>query len=91
MKIIYKDYLSYKLENQIQYIAKDKPHAAKRFRKKILERIKEIPRHSFSYRKSIFFDDEEIRDLIVDGYIIVFRIKEDLIEIFGFNKYEESY
>ena len=85
------DYLSYKLENQIQYIAKDKPHAAKRFRKKILERIKEIPRHSFSYRKSIFFDDEEIRDLIVDGYIIVFRIKEDLIEIFGFNKYEESY
>lgn len=54
MKIIYKDYFNFKLENQIQYIAKDKPQAAKRFRKKIIERIKQIPKHPLSYRKSIF-------------------------------------
>lgn len=34
MKLILKERFKYKLENQVEYIAKDKPLAAKRFRKK---------------------------------------------------------
>ena len=39
-------------------------------------------------RKSIFFEKDEIRDLIFKGYIIVYRINydDDSIEVFGFTK-----
>jgi hypothetical protein len=37
----------------------------------------------------MYFDDENIRDLIFKGYVIVYRIKpkETIIENFGFIKY----
>ena len=91
MKLILKERFKYKLENQIEYIAKDKPQAAKRFQRKIIEKIKEIPKHPLSCRKSIFFEEEAIRDLVVDGYIILFRINLENIEVFGFNKYEDGF
>ena len=46
----------------------------------------------YSNRKSVFFDNKEIRDLIFKGYVIVYRInkKEETIEVFGFTKYEND-
>jgi hypothetical protein len=44
----------------------------------------------YAYRKSIYFNDKNIRDLIFKGYTIVFRITENKIEIFGFVKYQEK-
>jgi hypothetical protein len=43
-------------------------------------------------RKSIFFDREDIRDLIIKGYVIVYKVnnKEDSIEVFGFTKFQDS-
>ena len=42
----------------------------------------------YSYRKSIFFDREDIRDLVFKGYVITFVIKNNIIEVFGFIKYQ---
>jgi hypothetical protein len=46
----------------------------------------------FKNRKSIFFDRDDIRDLTYKGYIIVYKFNksEDLIEVFGFTKYQEK-
>ena len=44
----------------------------------------------YKNKQSIFFDDQNIRDLIFKGYIIVYRVKESEIEVFGFIKYEEK-
>lgn len=43
-------------------------------------------------RKSIFFERDEIRDLVFKGYIIVYRINyaDDSIEVFGFTKFENN-
>ena len=41
-------------------------------------------------RKSIFFNDENIRDMIFKGYVITYRIKQDRLEVFGFTKYQEN-
>lgn len=81
-----------KLNEQVDYIAKDKPGAARKFKTKLLLRLKEIPNMPFACRKSIFFDREEIRDLIFKGYIIVYKIDRDkgLIIVFGFTKYEDE-
>jgi len=53
-------------------IAQDKVAAAKKFKKDILTVITDIPSMSYKHRKSIYFNSENIRDLIFKGYIIVY-------------------
>jgi plasmid stabilization system protein ParE len=81
-----------KLNSQIEYITKDKPGAARKFKDELLKRIKEIPTMPYQNRKSIFFDDDKIRDMVYKGYIVVYRIveKDRKIQVFGFTKYEED-
>lgn len=81
-----------KLTTQIDFIAKDKPQTARMFKKELINKLKEIPNHPLTYRKSIFFDRNDIRDLIFKGYVIVFKIKqkEKEIEVFGLTKYENN-
>ena len=81
-----------KLYDQVDYIAQDKPGAARKFKSDILKRIKEIPKMPYADRRSIFFDREDIRDLIFKGYIVVYKIddKEGIITIFGFTKYKDD-
>lgn len=53
-----------KLNSQVEFISKDKPSAARKFKSEIISRIKEIPQMPYKHRKSIFFDREDIRELI---------------------------
>ena len=79
-----------KLNKQINYIARDKPTAARKFKNEIISRINGIPNMPYQNRKSIFFDDKEIRDMVFKGYVVVFRInkEKEVIEVFGFTKDE---
>ena len=81
-----------KLTDQIEYIAKDKPSAARKFKSEILNRIQQIPSMPYKNRKSIFFDRDDIRDLIYKGHVIIYLIneKEKSIEVFVFTKYSEN-
>ena len=78
------------MNRQLSYIAYDSPVNARKFRdglKKSIHKIKEQP---YSNRRSIFFDDDNIRDLTYKGYTIVYRITENTIEVFGLSKYQEN-
>lgn len=88
VKILFKDTFIVRLEKQIDYISLDSIKQARRFKSEILSRIKEITDNPYLFRKSIYFEDEKIRDLIYKGYTIVFRITEERIEVFGFAKYQ---
>jgi plasmid stabilization system protein ParE len=90
MRIVYKETFVQRLEKQLQFIAIDNPTAAKRFKKNLTEKIKKIPDNPKIYRKSIYFEDESIRDVIYKGYTVVFRISKNQIEIFGFVKFQQS-
>jgi plasmid stabilization system protein ParE len=81
-----------RLNDQVEYISKDKPSAARKFKSDILCEIREIAKMPYKCRKSIFFDREEVRDLVFKGYIIVYRINSlnESIEVFGFSKYEDN-
>ena len=81
-----------KLNAQVDYIAKDKPAAARKFKNELISNIKEIPYMPFRHRKSIFFDREDIRDLVFKGYLIVYKVNQEVeeIEVFGFTKYQED-
>jgi plasmid stabilization system protein ParE len=88
MRIIFKESFINRFENQIDYIARNNPANSRKFKNELLKLIKEIPSNPHKHRKSIWFDDNDIRDLIFKGYIVVFRIKPDSIEVFGFVKYQ---
>jgi plasmid stabilization system protein ParE len=81
-----------KLNEQVEYIAKDKPGAARKFKSDVLKRIQDIPSMPFACRISIFFDREDIRDLVFKGYIIVYKVDESegMITVFGFSKYQNQ-
>jgi len=73
----------------LKYIAKDKITASENFYTDLNEVIEEIPNFPFKYRKSIYFNNDNIRDMTFKGYTIIYRIniKKDLIEVIRiFNK-----
>ena len=92
MKVKLSEQFRKKLYRQVLYIAMDKPEAARKFKNELLKQLVKIPGQPYSYRQSIFFNDENIRDLIFKGYVITFRInqKKGVFEIFGFNKFEQG-
>jgi len=75
----------------LQYIAKDKISASKKFQKELDQLIKEIPNFPYKYRESIYFDDKNIRDLIYKKYTINYEVNFEkntieIINIFNQNK-----
>lgn len=81
-----------KLKRQIQYISKDKPQAARNFNQLVFQEIRKLADNLKKNRKSIFFDNDNIRDVVVKGYLIVFEIVtyENKIVVFGFYKWENN-
>lgn len=80
------------LKEQVKYIYKDKPKAALKFRKDLLNNIKKDLRHPFHFKKSIYFESENIRDYVFKGYVAVYEInpQENIVTVFGFIKYRDS-
>ena len=90
MRISYLQTFTDRFNRQLEYIAKDNKTAAIKFRndlKNTIDGIRDMPKQC---RRSIFFEDENIRDLIFKGYVITYKINKDTIEIFGFTKYQEN-
>ncbi|TKB96080.1 type II toxin-antitoxin system RelE/ParE family toxin [Pedobacter cryophilus] len=88
--MIFKESFLNRLKSQIHYISLDSNNRAIKFKKDLFLKIREIPTKPYSFRKSIYFEDELIRDLIFKGYTIVFRINNQTIEVFGLINYHEN-
>lgn len=87
--------LDKKFENNffliLEYIAKDKLSASKKFKKDLFEHIKNIPTFPYKFRKSFYFEDETIRDMTFNGYTIIYEIdlannQVVILNIFNKNK-----
>jgi plasmid stabilization system protein ParE len=90
MKISYKESFKIRFNRQLQYIGNDNKKAAIDFRNDVRIRIEAIKENPLICRQSIYFDDISIRDLIFKGYTITYRIKDQMIEVFGLTKYQKS-
>jgi len=80
------------LTEQVRYIYKDKPRAALKFRKDLLKNIKKDLKQPFHFKKSRYFDNENIRDYVFKGYVVVYEIdiENKIVSVFGFIKYKDS-
>jgi len=91
MKIIKDKKFLRKLEIIYEYIKKDKPIAAKNFIYSLNLKIKNLKSFPKMYRKSMYLDDENYRDLIHKGYTVIYKIEEDkiiILDIFKWSDYE---
>jgi len=75
----------------LDYIAEDKLSASTNFLNELDKLINNLPNFPFKFRQSIYFDNQNIRDLIYKGYTINYRVNEsknsiDIIRIFHKNK-----
>jgi len=74
-----------------RYIVKDKITAAKSFKKELFTQIRDLPHFPYKHRRSIYFDDTDIRDMVFKGYTIVYKIDIqmnaiNIADIFNKNK-----
>ena len=67
MQVELDDKFKQNFQTILEYIAKDKIIASKKFKKELFKQIKNIPNFPYKYRKSFYFEDENIRDIIFKG------------------------
>jgi len=75
----------------LDYIAQDKLIASENFLNELDKLINNLPNFPFKFRKSEYFDDENIRDMVYKGYTIIYKVNEakntiDIVRIFHKNK-----
>lgn len=92
MRVEFTDSFVDKLNHQVAYIAKDKPGAARKFKNDILQRLKKLVDHPFRNRRSIYFDNDHVRDMTYKGYTLVYKVdqKQGVISVFALLKHEDS-
>ncbi len=74
-----------------KYTSKDKIQASRKFKTDIDKKIGDLRNFPYKNRKSIYFDDENIRDMIYKGYTITYEINSqidtiEILDIFNQNK-----
>ena len=91
MQIKFDEKFEANLKIILEYIAKDKLSASKKFKRDLFSQIKNLPSFPYKHRKSFYFNDENIRDMIFNGYTIVYEIDSEkdsiiILNIFNRNK-----
>jgi len=74
----------------LKHIANDKITASRKFKKDLNEQIANIPNFPYKYRKSIYFNDENVRDMIFKKYTINYEIDLNKNTIFIFSIFNQN-
>lgn len=69
------------LEEICNHIARDSEHYANLFAKKVIAIVKKIPQFPRAGRIVPEYKDKSLREKIYQNYRIVYRLKDDVIEI----------
>lgn len=90
MKIIESKQFKDELRAIAFYIRKDKLSASLTFVTNLKKRIEHVTEFPYQCKKSIYFDNEEMRDMIYMGYTIVYEVNKEkdtleLLSIFNQN------
>ena len=74
MKIIGTEEYQKELLAILKYIAKDKISASRKFKQDLNIQINQIPIFPYKYRPSLYFDNENIRDMTFKRYTINYEV-----------------
>ena len=77
MQIVKSPTYNVQLIKRLKTIASDSPDNARKFKKTLDEHIYNLDYMPYKFRQSYYYDNENIRDLIVQGYTIPYMIDEE--------------
>ena len=92
MQIVKSEAFLYSLQIIIEFIAKDSLNRALVFDQNLREKLNILDQYPYKFRKSIYFNDRDVRDYIFMGYIIPYLIDKnnDRIVILDIVKYRNK-
>ena len=73
--------------NLKSHISKDNPSRAKSYTIKLVSRIRDMLHHPYIGKVNATFDDESIREIILDGMKIIYKIYPNSICVIMIYKY----
>lgn len=81
------------LNEIVDFIAKDKPFASRKFKKDLLIALKKDLQNPYSFKKSIYFDDSSTRDYVFKSYTITYKIETEnkLVVVLGIIKNKNTF
>ena len=94
MSIITTDEFEMRLSKIVSFIAIHSVDSARKFYKELYAKIAKILQMPYSYRKNELMGDENIRDMIYKGYVVVFKITAEsiiILSIYKWNLWNPSY
>jgi plasmid stabilization system protein ParE len=92
MKISFTEDFLFALNDQVDFIASDKPQAARKFKNDLIKKIKKDLQNPFHFKKSRYFENENIRDYIFKGYTSVYEVdvEHEIVIVFAIIKYKNA-
>jgi len=69
------------------HISKDNPSRAKQYTIKLVSRIRDMLQHPYIGKVNATFDDESVREIILDGMKIIYKIYPNSIGVVMIYKY----
>ena len=92
MNIIYEPKFVKSFTTIWDFISIDSQARANKFKVELKDKINDLVYMPYKFRKSIYFNNDNIRDLIFKGYVVPYRINKikNTIFIIGINKYQND-
>jgi len=90
MKIVFKDTFFERLRKRVDYLARNSPQQARLFKTNLFLEIRKAAKKPYQCRKSIYFDEECMRDIVYKGHTITFEITTNTIEVIGLKYYQNT-
>ena len=80
------------LNDIVDFIAKDKPVAGRKFKNDLIKRLKKDLLNPFNFKKSIYFNDLAYRDYVFKGYTTIIKIdkEQEIVYVIGILKHRAS-
>lgn len=81
MIVVFSEIFNAQLDELIAFIANDSLEEANKFDKELRVNLNSLDFMPYKYRKSVYFDDENIRDFVFKGYVVPYFINEKADEV----------
>lgn len=76
------------LQTILRYIALDNPPAALSFERELQAKLELIKNQPLMCRSSHYINDEAYRDLIHQGYTIIYKVEQDALVVIDIFKWQ---
>jgi plasmid stabilization system protein ParE len=73
----------------LRLIRGDKISASIQFEKQLNKKIKNLQDFPYQYRASYYFEDKSYRDLIYQGYTVIYKVEDERIIILEIFKWQD--